>query len=106
MDGVRLTHSLPAPQRSVLARLLAHPIYELVPMRGLEDAAQALPPVSRVTITTSPRLGVDATIGAGEWLAAQGHDVCPHLAARSIRDHAHLADILARMRSAGIHRAF
>jgi methylenetetrahydrofolate reductase (NADPH) len=106
MDGVRLTHTLSAPQRSALARLIAHPIYELVPVRGLEEAAQALPPGSGVTITVSPRIGVDATIGAGEWLAARGHDVCPHLAARSIRDRAHLADILARMRSAGIHRAF
>jgi methylenetetrahydrofolate reductase (NADPH) len=106
MDGVRLTHTLPAPQRGALARLIARPIYELVPVRGLEEAAQALPPESRVTITASPRIGVDATIGAGEWLAAHGHDVCPHLAARSIRDRAHLADILARMRNAGIHRAF
>jgi methylenetetrahydrofolate reductase (NADPH) len=106
MDGVHLTQTLPAPQRSALARLIAHPIYELVPMRGLEQAAQALPPDSRVTITASPRIGVDATIAAGELLAAHGHDVCPHLAARSIRDRAHLADILARMRNAGIHRAF
>jgi len=106
MDGVRLTDTLPAPQRSALARLIAHPIYELVPVRGLEEAAQALPPDSSVTITASPRHGMDATIGAGEWLAAHGHDVRPHLAARSIRDRAHLADILARMRGAGIHKAF
>ena len=35
-----------------------------------------------------------------------GHDVCPHLAARSIRDRAHLADIVARIRNAGIRKAF
>jgi RNA polymerase sigma factor (sigma-70 family) len=77
---------------------VANPIYELVPVSGFQEAAAALPPHASVTVTASPRLGVDATLDAAEWLAAQGHDVCPHLAARAVRDRAHLADLLARLR--------
>jgi methylenetetrahydrofolate reductase (NADPH) len=106
MTRARLGTTLSAPLRSALAARVANPIYELVPVAGLEEAAAALPPQASVTVTASPRLGVDATLDAAEWLAAHGHDVCPHLAARSIRDRAHLADIVARIRSAGIRKAF
>jgi methylenetetrahydrofolate reductase (NADPH) len=106
MTRARLGTTLSAPLRSALAARVANPIYELVPVGGLEEAAAALPPQASVSVTASPRLGVDATLDAAEWLAAHGHDVCPHLAARSIRDRAHLADIVARIRNAGIRRAF
>ena len=92
--------------RSALAACVASPIYELVPVEGLEQAAAALPPQASVTVTASPRLGIDATLDAAEWLAARGPEVCPHLSARSIRDRAHLADIVARIRNAGIRKAF
>ncbi len=106
MARVRLPQTLSASQRAALATLLSKPVYELVPVGGMEQAAGALPQHASVTVTASPRHGIDATVAAAEWLAAHGHDVCPHLAARSIRDRAHLADILARMRGAGIHKAF
>jgi methylenetetrahydrofolate reductase (NADPH) len=106
MDTVRFAGALPAEQRDTLAALIGNPIYELVPVAGMEQAAAALPPRARVTVTASPRLGIGATLDAAESLSAHGHDVCPHLAARSIRDRAHLADIVARLRSAGIHKAF
>src|SRR5678816_1490547 len=106
MTRARLGTTLSAPLRSALAARVANPIYELVPVGGLEEAAAALPPQASVSVTASPRLGVDATLDAAEWLAAHGHDVCPHLAARSIRDRAHLADIVARIRNAGIRKAF
>jgi methylenetetrahydrofolate reductase (NADPH) len=98
--------TLAAPLRSALAACVANPIYELVPVGGLEQAAAALPPHASVTVTASPRLGINATLDAAEWLAARGHDVCPHLAARSIRDRAHLADIVARIHNAGLRKAF
>ena len=106
MTRARLGTTLSAPLRSALAARVANPIYELVPVGGVEEAAAALPPQASVTVTASPRLGIDATLDAAEWLAASGHDVCPHLAARSIRDRAHLADIVARIRNAGIRKAF
>jgi len=106
MTRARLSRTLPASQRATLAARVANPIFELVPVGGVERAAAALPPHASVTVTASPRLGIDATLDAAEWLAAHGHDVCPHIAARSVRDRAHLADIVARIRNAGIRKAF
>jgi methylenetetrahydrofolate reductase (NADPH) len=99
-------HTLPAQQRAALSALLANPIYELVPIAGMEQAAASLPAHASVTVTASPRHGIDPTVRAAEWLASQGHDVCPHLAARSVRDRSHLAEIVARIRGAGIRKAF
>ena len=104
--AVPLSRTLSAPQRDRLGSLIANPIYELVPVAGMEQAAAALPAGAQVTVTASPRLGSAATLDAAAWLAARGHDVCPHLAARSIRDHAHLADISAQLRSIDIHKIF
>ena len=89
-----------------LAALIANPIFEIVPVAGVEEAAAGLPPRASVTVTASPRLGIEATLDVAEPLAARGYDVCPHLAARSIRDRPHLREILARMRASGMRKAF
>ncbi len=95
-----------ADERAVLARLLSNPIYELIPLGSARDKAATLPAGAPVTVTTSVRLGLDATLGLAEWLSSRGHDVAPHVAARLIRDRAHLADVLARMRAAGLRKVF
>lgn len=106
MDRARSGHTLPTDQRAALSNLVANAIFELVPIDGMRQAAEALPSRASVTVTASPRLGVEATLGAAEWLAARGHDVCPHLAARSIRDRGHLTEVMARIRAAEIRKAF
>jgi methylenetetrahydrofolate reductase (NADPH) len=92
--------------RQALRALVANPIYELIPLEGFEEQAAVLPPRVRVTVTASPRLGIEATLSASGWLSARGHDVTPHLAARMIRDRAHLADVIERSRTAGLRHAF
>ena len=57
-------------------------------------------------MTASPAKGIEATVELCEQLAAQGFDPVVHLSARMIRDRAHLAELLARLRSGGIDRAF
>jgi methylenetetrahydrofolate reductase (NADPH) len=52
------------------------------------------------------RLGLEKQLSLSEWLASRGDDVAPHLAARLIRDRAHLADVLERMRAGGIRKVF
>ena len=95
-----------AEQRVALRTLVASPIYELVPLGAARDDAAALPSSTRVTITTSARLGLDATVSLAEWLAARGHDVAPHIAARLVRDRAHVSDIIARLGSANVRKVF
>ena len=95
-----------AEYRDAVARLIANPIYELIPLGTARDDAAALPATARVTITTSTRLGLDATMNLAEWLAARGHDVAPHIAARLVRDRGHVSDIIARLRSANVRKVF
>jgi methylenetetrahydrofolate reductase (NADPH) len=97
---------LTADERRVLASLFVRPIYELIPLRSAEDRAAALPPHAPVTVTMSVRLGLDATLALAEWLSSRGHEVAPHVAARLVRDRAHLTDVLARLRTAGIRKVF
>ncbi len=106
MPSRSLVSRLSADERRVLASLVAHPIFELIPLGNARDHAVALPPRAPVTVTTSVRLGLDATLVLAEWLSSRGHEVAPHVAARLIRDRAHLVDVLARMRTAGLRKAF
>ena len=104
MAGTRL--ELSSERRDALTALVSAPTYELIPLKTADDDAAALPSGASVTVTTSVRLGLDATLGLAERLSARGHPVAPHLAARLIRDRAHLADLIDRMNGGGIRRLF
>jgi methylenetetrahydrofolate reductase (NADPH) len=54
----------------------------------------------KVTVTTSPRKGLEPTFQLVERLAGHGYDVVPHLAARHVRDRAQLAELVERLRTA------
>jgi methylenetetrahydrofolate reductase (NADPH) len=80
--------------------------FEVLPLpRSLELAAQ-LPQPERLTVTCSPRHGPDESVAVGRELTAMGHVVTVHVAARMIRDRAHLDDLLAEMDRAGIDDVF
>jgi methylenetetrahydrofolate reductase (NADPH) len=106
MSSTSSASDLTPGARSALAQLVASPIYELIPLASARDHAAALPAGVPVTVTTSVRLGLDATVELAAWLSSRGHDATPHLAARLIRDRAHLLDVLARMRAAGLRKVF
>jgi methylenetetrahydrofolate reductase (NADPH) len=91
---------------AALGRLLDRPTFELVPLRNAMDQAGWLPPGSTVSVTASPAKGMEPTIALAETLQAAGFDAVPHVAARMVRDPAHLDDLLARLDAAGITRAF
>jgi methylenetetrahydrofolate reductase (NADPH) len=60
----------------------------------------------KVTVTASPRKGLEATLDLSERLSKAGYPVVPHLSARLVRDRAHLEEVLARLSAAGIHELF
>ncbi|MGQ0670037.1 MAG: 5,10-methylenetetrahydrofolate reductase [Actinomycetota bacterium] len=86
--------------------LLARVRFEVVPLRGVEEQVAHLPPGSTVTVTCSPRKGVEATLELSEGLAAQGFRVAPHVSARLVRGRAHLAEIAAWIRESGTSDVF
>jgi methylenetetrahydrofolate reductase (NADPH) len=95
-----------AGQRSALLRLLEAPRFELLPLRGIEAELAALPVGTTVSITCSPRHGIDHTLELSERLAVLGYRVVPHLAARMVRDRGHLERIVERLAAAGIDEVF
>ncbi len=90
-----------------VSELLARSRFEILPLDGIEDQVlEHLRPDTKVTVTSSPRKGLDATLELSERLARAGYPVVPHLSARLVRDRAHLEDVLARLRDAGVHELF
>lgn len=82
------------------------PRFEVLPFgRGEAEAAELAGPV-RLTVTASPTHTLDETVEVGARLRALGHAVTVHLAARMLRDEAHLDALLAAMAEAGIDDAF
>jgi methylenetetrahydrofolate reductase (NADPH) len=59
-----------------------------------------------VTVTCSPAHGPDRAVEAAAGLRAVGHVVTLHLAARMVRDRAHLDDLITAMTQAGTDDLF
>ena len=80
--------------------------FEVLPFGRAEEEAARLPEPARLTVTASPTHELDQTIETATRLRSQGHVLTVHLAARMIRDRAHLDRLLAAMAQAGIDDAF
>jgi methylenetetrahydrofolate reductase (NADPH) len=94
-------------EAEALAECLQHPRYEVLPLDGIEDAVLAhLDRDVKITVTASPRQGLDATLEVSERLARAGYAVVPHVSARLVRDAAHLRDLVLRVRAAGVRELF
>lgn len=81
--------------------------YEILPLRGIQDAVAAHVPVEvPISVTMTATKGVDATIEVAEQLSGLGYRVTPHLAARMIRDSVHLRDVVDRLAGNRIDSVF
>jgi methylenetetrahydrofolate reductase (NADPH) len=89
-----------------LTRLLDARRFEVIPANGIEEKVGILATGTTVTVTCSPRHGVDRTVEVSERLAARGYRVVPHLAARMVRDRGHLRRIVERLAGVGVGEAF
>lgn len=93
-------------KRQVLGPLLQNPRYEVLPLASVLAQTESLPANTPVTVTSSPRQGLDATVAVAEKLAAQGMYVIPHLAARQVTGPAELRSLLDRLDTASITEVF
>ncbi|MEE9414376.1 MAG: methylenetetrahydrofolate reductase [Acidimicrobiales bacterium] len=80
--------------------------FELVPLKSLDAAVEALPAGAEVSVTASPAKGLDETMAISERLVAQGFSVIPHISARMVRDQDHVTEIAAWFRSSGLAKMF
>ena len=93
--------------RQSLIGFLQAPRYEVLPTEDVEGLVLThVPRDVTMTITASPRRGIEATLSLGERLAKHGYQVVPHISARLIRDRAHLQEVLARVDALGRGEVF
>ena len=93
--------------RQAVTDALRRSRYEVIPLQGVEDqVAEHVPKDVKVTVTASPKKGIESTLELAERLSERGYETVPHLSARLIRDDAHLEDMIGRLRASGIREAF
>jgi len=85
----------------------AHPHrFEILPFASGEREAARAPHPLTLTVTCSPRHGIDHTVDFATRVRGAGHVVIVHLAARMVRGADHLDEILERLDAAGIADVF
>ena len=80
--------------------------FEVIPLKSLEAALEALPSGSRVSVTASPAKGLATTQEVTERVMGAGHVAIPHISARMVRDRAHTQELAAWLRAAGVATMF
>lgn len=84
-------------ERNALIKAVRQSYMEIFPTAGIESRLDVLEPASYVSVTCSPTRGVEVTLAMAERLAARGFRVVPHVAARMVKDKAHLREIIRRL---------
>ena len=86
-----------AAEKRALAESVREAYMEIFPTATIEARLDVLEPGSYVAVTCSPSKGVAETLNMSERLAKRGFKVVPHIAARMVRDKAHLGEIMAHL---------
>jgi methylenetetrahydrofolate reductase (NADPH) len=90
-----------------LADRLRNARFEVLPLEGIEEQVLAhLGTDATVTVTASPRRGLEATVELTERLTAAGYATVPHISARLVRDRAHLTELIDRLHAGGVRELF
>jgi methylenetetrahydrofolate reductase (NADPH) len=84
-------------EREALLKTVEDAYMEIFPTPTIESKLDVLEPNSYVAVTCSPTKGVDVTLDMVERLALRGYKVVPHIAAKMVKDDAHLREILKRL---------
>ena len=80
--------------------------FEIFPAGSIEAQAAELPREVHMTVTCSPVHGPDRSVEVAGRLRELGHPVTVHVAARMVRDRAHLDAVLSGMAAAGADDLF
>jgi methylenetetrahydrofolate reductase (NADPH) len=85
-----------------VARLIASASLEIIPLKGAESKTIAAPRGTTVTITCSPKFGLERTLEHTSAAIRNGYRVVPHLAARMIEDERALRRFVSRVVELGV----
>lgn len=86
-----------AEEQKSLEHTVREAYMEIFPTPTVESKLDVLEPGSYVAVTCSPSKGVSETLEMSERLANRGFKVVPHIAAKMVRDEAHLQEILEHL---------
>ncbi len=95
-----------AGQAAAVGRLTARARLEILPFASVEAQLAELGPGTRITVTCSPRHGIEHTLAFSETWAERRLDVVPHIAARMVKSSAHAGRIADRVRASGFAEVF
>jgi methylenetetrahydrofolate reductase (NADPH) len=87
---------------TTIGELVSSANIEVIPLRGADEKTAAVPGSTTVTITCSPKFGLDRTLDHVVRARESGHRVVPHLAARMVEDEAQLKRFLGTLSSVGV----
>jgi len=91
---------------AAMRELVTNLHYEIVPMKSIEPAIEALPPGAFVSVTCSPAKGIPATLEYTERLLGLGHHPIPHFAARMVTGPDETASLAAWLRDHGLDEVY
>ena len=95
-------HDDSASARHLIGRLVGSASLEIIPLKGAEAKVRAAALGTTMTITCSPRFGLDRTLEHVATAVASGYRVVPHLAARMVEDEWALRRFVSRIVSLGV----
>jgi methylenetetrahydrofolate reductase (NADPH) len=79
---------------------------EVLPFASAEPKLEVIDPARPITVTVSPKHGVEHTLEFSERWAARGLDVIPHITARMVTSRDDAIELAARIRVAGFSEIF
>lgn len=91
----------PDPDTRILP-LLSQATMEVIPLKGAEEQILATSQDATVTVTCSPKFGLERTVKYCAVAAHSGRRVVPHLAARLVADRTSLRDFVRRVADLGV----
>ena len=88
-------------------QMLSNISYEILPMNDIFEKVLAHVPVDRrLSVTSTAAKGLDRTLALAGDLTGAGYCAAPHIAARLVRDDAHLDDIVAQLHDQSVREIF
>jgi len=100
------TSTAVVPDLSFLRRILAASRIEVLPSVDREKVLAVVPRGSTLTVTCSPKLGIEVTVETAVALKRAGYNVVPHFAARAVRDPSHFTSLWRTCSQEGIDELF
>ncbi|WP_280438184.1 methylenetetrahydrofolate reductase [Nocardia carnea] len=105
MTSIPCENATPAIRERV-TELIASASFEVIPLKGTDAKVRAAAPGTTVTITCSPRFGLDRTLEQTAAAVAHGYRVVPHLAARMVENAGALRRFIDRITDLGVDELF